>query len=79
MDKLVDRLEVVLQNDETILRHGNIECGEKADPYEVFAQNINAFRPFHTEKAQVTGKIEEIKLQFVEIFFSIRFYAFYDY
>ncbi|KAL3990407.1 BAR domain family protein [Acanthocheilonema viteae] len=52
VDKLVDRLEIVLQNNETILRLGNIECGEKADPYEIFAQNIDAFRSFHKENAQ---------------------------
>ncbi|CAG9532919.1 unnamed protein product [Cercopithifilaria johnstoni] len=52
VDKLVDRLEAVLQNNETILRLGNIECGEKADPYEILAQNINDFRSFHTENAQ---------------------------
>ncbi|EFO20728.1 hypothetical protein LOAG_07760 [Loa loa] len=52
VDKLVDRLEVVLQNNETILRHGNVECGEAADPYEVFAQNINFFRQFHMESVQ---------------------------
>uniref|UniRef100_A0AAF5PN04 BAR domain-containing protein n=1 Tax=Wuchereria bancrofti TaxID=6293 RepID=A0AAF5PN04_WUCBA len=53
VDKLVDRLEIVLQNDETVLRSGNIECGEKTDPYEIFAQNINASRSFHPENAQV--------------------------
>ncbi|KAK6113515.1 BAR domain family protein [Brugia pahangi] len=54
VDKLVDRLEIVLQNDETVLRSGNIECSEKTDPYEIFAQNINAFRSFQPENAQVS-------------------------
>uniref|UniRef100_A0A158Q837 BAR domain-containing protein n=1 Tax=Elaeophora elaphi TaxID=1147741 RepID=A0A158Q837_9BILA len=52
VDKLVDRLEVVLQNNGAILRLGNIECDEKMDPYEIFAQNINAFRSFHTENTR---------------------------
>ncbi|VDM99544.1 unnamed protein product, partial [Onchocerca ochengi] len=54
IDKLVDRLEFVLQNDETILRQGFIECGEKADPYEIFAENIKALRPFHKKNIQTS-------------------------
>ncbi|VDN86644.1 unnamed protein product [Brugia pahangi] len=78
VDKLVDRLEIVLQNDETVLRSGNIECSEKTDPYEIFAQNINAFRSFQPENAQVIRKIKSRKLDYKLFKFFFFFFIYFN-
>ncbi|VDN07102.1 unnamed protein product [Thelazia callipaeda] len=54
IDSLVDKLENVLQNDESVLQQGNIECAENNDPYEILAHSIKAFRPLQHENVKET-------------------------